>query len=50
MTIDINTLRIAVTVVSFAVFVGIIVWAASARNRARFDAASRIPLEEGDDR
>jgi cytochrome c oxidase cbb3-type subunit 4 len=49
MTIDINTLRVAVTVVSFAVFVGIVAWAASARNRARFDEAARLPLEEGDD-
>ena len=50
MTIDINLLRIAVTVVSFVVFVGILAWAASARNRERFDAAARLPFEEGDDR
>jgi len=50
MTIDINLLRIAVTVVSFAVFVGIIAWAVSARNRERFDEAARLPFEEGDDR
>ena len=50
MTIDINLLRIAVTVVSFAVFVGIMAWAASGRNRARFEEAARLPFEEGDDR
>jgi cytochrome c oxidase cbb3-type subunit 4 len=46
MTIDINFLRIAVTVVSFAMFVGIVAWAASARNRQRFDEAARIPLDD----
>lgn len=50
MTIDINTLRVAVTVVSFVVFVGILLWAASPRNRKGFDEAARIPLQEGDDR
>ena len=46
MTIDINFLRIAVTVVSFAMFVAIVAWAASARNRERFDEAARIPLDD----
>ena len=50
MTVDINLLRIVVTVVSFAVFAGILAWAASARNRERFEAAARLPFEEGDDR
>jgi len=40
----INELRIAVTVVSLAVFVGIVVWAW----RGRFDAASRLPFEGGE--
>ena len=50
MTFDINLLRIGVTVVSFVVFVGIIAWAASPRNRERFEQAARLPLDEGDDR
>jgi cytochrome c oxidase cbb3-type subunit 4 len=46
MNLDINLLRIGVTVVSFAVFIAILVWAASSRNRERFEQAARIPLEE----
>jgi cytochrome c oxidase cbb3-type subunit 4 len=45
MSMDINMLRIVVTVVSFAVFIGILAWAASSRNRARFEEAARIPFE-----
>jgi len=40
----INELRIAVTVVSLAVFVGIVVWAW----RGRFDAAASLPFEGGE--
>ena len=49
MSLDMNTLRIAVTVVSFAAFVGIVIYAVSARNKPRFEAASRLPFEEGDE-
>ena len=49
MTLDINTLRIVVTVLSFAAFLGIVVYAASARNKPRFEAAARLPFEEGDE-
>jgi cytochrome c oxidase cbb3-type subunit 4 len=35
-----------VTAVLIVVFVGIWIWAWSAKRRARFDAASRMPLEE----
>jgi cytochrome c oxidase cbb3-type subunit IV len=34
------------TVVMLVVFVGIIAWAWSAKRRAQFDAAARLPLEE----
>ena len=34
------------TVVMLAAFVGIIFWAWSAKRRAAFDAAARVPLEE----
>ena len=48
MSIDINTLREVVTVVSLVTFVGILAWVVSARNKARFEAAARLPFEEGD--
>lgn len=41
---DINTLRIAVTVVSMAVFLGIVAWAYAGRNRARFDELGQLPF------
>lgn len=41
----INELRVAVTIVSLAVFVGIVVWAW----RGRFEAAAELPLQ-GDER
>jgi cytochrome c oxidase cbb3-type subunit IV len=34
------------TVVMFAVFLGIVAWAWSGRQRDRFETASRLPLEE----
>jgi cytochrome c oxidase cbb3-type subunit 4 len=43
---DVNLLRVLMTVVSFVVFAGIVVWALSSRNRARFDEAARLPFDE----
>lgn len=43
---DITTLRIVFTLLSFACFVGIGVWAFSSRNRERFDEAARLPFEQ----
>ena len=43
---DVNDLRIATTVVSFAIFVGILVWAFSNRNKEDFDAAAKLPLDQ----
>lgn len=43
---DINTLRIAATLASFATFLGILGWAWAKRNRAGFDEAARIPFEQ----
>jgi len=48
-SVDINTLRIAVTVVSFAAFVGIVLWAFSGRARRRFEEAARLPFAEDED-
>ena len=46
MNIDVNVLRILVTVVSFFVFVGIVAWAWSRRNKAAFDEAAQLPFQE----
>ena len=43
---DINLLRGVITVVTFIVFVGLVVWAWSGRNRARFEEAARLPFEQ----
>jgi cytochrome c oxidase cbb3-type subunit 4 len=43
---DINTLRALVTVTSFAVFVGIVVWAWRRRNTQDFRQAANLPFEE----
>ena len=41
---DVNDLRIIVTLLSFAAFIGIVVWVWSRRNRARFDEAQMLPF------
>lgn len=43
---DLNTLRSLVTVISLLVFLGIVAWAWSRRNRERFDEAARLPLQD----
>ncbi len=43
---DVTTLRIIATLVSFATFLGIWYWAFSRRNKARFDEAARLPFEQ----
>ena len=43
---DINTLRIGVTVLSFVIFGGIVVWALSSRNRRGFDEAAMLPFAD----
>lgn len=43
---DINTLRIAATIATFAIFIGIVAWALSRRNQARFDEAARLPFQD----
>jgi cytochrome c oxidase cbb3-type subunit IV len=44
MHIDVNDLRIAATVVSLLLFLGICGWAWSRRNRAHFDDAADLPF------
>jgi cytochrome c oxidase cbb3-type subunit IV len=41
---DVNDLRIGVTLLSFAAFAGIVAWAWARRNAARFDEAAQLPF------
>ena len=43
---DINTLRSLVTVLAFASFVGIVLWAYSGRTRRKFEEAAQLPFTE----
>ena len=43
---DVNDLRIATTLLSFAIFIGILVWAFSKRDKEDFDAAAKLPLDQ----
>jgi cytochrome c oxidase cbb3-type subunit 4 len=43
---DVNDLRIAVTLMSLLTFVGLMVWVGLRRNRAGFDEAARIPFAD----
>ncbi len=43
---DINLLRSIVTVTALAVFIGIVVWAWSSRNKSRFEEAAKLPFED----
>lgn len=47
---DINDLRSIMTVVSFAVFIGIVWWAYGKGTKQRFDEAANLPFaeDEGD--
>jgi cytochrome c oxidase cbb3-type subunit 4 len=46
---DINDLRSLFTVLVFLAFIGIVVWAYSAKRKQSFDAAARAPLDEQDE-
>lgn len=46
---DINIMREAVTVASFGIFIGIVLWAWSSANRQRFEEAAQLPFDEIDD-
>jgi cytochrome c oxidase cbb3-type subunit IV len=43
---EINELRSAVTVLSLALFLGIVWWAYSKSNSARFEQAAQLPFDE----
>ncbi|WP_395322220.1 cbb3-type cytochrome oxidase subunit 3 [Variovorax sp. UC74_104] len=44
--IDLTTLRVAATVVCFALFIGIVIWAYSRRNAPHFQEAAHLPFEQ----
>ena len=46
MTMDVNILREAVTVMSFITFAGIVAYAAFPGNERRFDEAVQLPPDE----
>ena len=48
MDIIINDLRSIVTVLAFATFAGIVLWAWSGRRRAAFEEAANLPFTEDD--
>jgi cytochrome c oxidase cbb3-type subunit 4 len=43
---EVNDLRSIYTVISLLVFVGIVVWAWSKRNKASFDEAAQLPFND----
>jgi cytochrome c oxidase cbb3-type subunit 4 len=43
---DVNDLRIAVTVLSLLVFLGLLAWVAKSRHRQAFEEAALIPLAD----
>ena len=46
MSFDLNFLRIAMTVVSFLVFAGVVAFAIHPHNRRRFEQAAQLPPDE----
>ena len=46
---DQNDLRLIITLALFVVFVAIVVWAWSARQKDRFDEAAQLPFAGGDE-
>ena len=43
---DLNILRIVATLLLFAAFIAIVVWAMAGRRRADFDDAAMLPLND----
>ncbi len=46
---DINDLRSLTTVLMLVIFVGVVWWAYSARTKASFEEAARLPLDDDSD-
>src|SRR5262249_52280684 len=49
-TVDINDLRSLLTVLAFASFIGIVIWAYSGRAKRAFEEAERLPFDEDTER
>jgi cytochrome c oxidase cbb3-type subunit 4 len=47
---DINDVRSIFTVIAFALFIAIVLWAYSEHSKAGFDQAAQLPFDEDDDR
>jgi cytochrome c oxidase cbb3-type subunit 4 len=45
---DVNTLRSVVTVATFVLFLGIVVWTLSKRRTADFEEAANLPFGQDD--
>ncbi len=45
---DINDVRILITVVSFVVFIGIVIWAWSSSRKEEFAEAANLPFADSD--
>ena len=45
---DINDLRVVITVLAFVAFIGIVVWAYSRKRKHDFDEAARLPFSGKD--
>jgi len=45
---DVNLIRTLITVLCFLAFIGIVVWAYSGKQRARFEEAANLPFEDED--
>ena len=45
---DVNTLRAAVTVITFILVLGIVVWTLSKRRSAEFEEAANLPFGQDD--
>jgi cytochrome c oxidase cbb3-type subunit 4 len=43
---DVNDLRTVATVICFVIFIGIVVWTYSRRNREDFEEASKLPFDQ----
>jgi cytochrome c oxidase cbb3-type subunit IV len=50
MSMDINDIRSAVTVLGFVLFIALVRWVWAARRRDAFDAAAQLPFNDEEQR
>ncbi len=43
---DVTTLRVAATVLSFVTFIGIVLWTIDRRKTRQFEEAAKLPFQE----